>query len=117
MCSVSRRLVRVSSCGMVALICVIMSRPGIVVAQATTPLSAPTTAPSGEQLVLHIAADPNNLPFSNDRLEGFENKIAQLVAEELGAKIEYIWWAQRRGFFRDTLKHGDADVVMGVPAA
>jgi mxaJ protein len=76
------------------------------------PTTAPTAAP-----VIHIAADPNNLPFSNDKLEGFENKIAQLVADDLGAKIEYIWWPQRRGFFRDTLKHGDADLVMGVPAA
>ena len=65
--------------------------------------------------VLRIAADPNNLPFSNERLEGFENKIADLVARELGATIEYQWHAQRRGFFRETLKDGDADVVMGVP--
>src|SRR4051794_23151855 len=68
------------------------------------------------QPVLHIAADPNNLPFTNDKLEGFENKIAQLIADDLGAKVEYTWLAQRRGFFRDTLKHGDAEIVMGVPA-
>ena len=67
------------------------------------------------QPVLRIAADPNNLPFTNDKLEGFENKIAQLIAGDLGAKVEYTWLAQRRGFFRDTLKHGDAEIVMGVP--
>jgi mxaJ protein len=65
---------------------------------------------------LKIAADPNNLPFSNDHLEGFENKIAAVLAEELERKIEYVWHAQRRGFFRQTLKEGDCDLVMGVPA-
>jgi len=69
-----------------------------------------------EQRVLRVAADPNNLPFSNDRLEGFENKIAELIARELHCNIEYHWRAQRRGFFRETLKNGDADLVLGVPA-
>jgi mxaJ protein len=69
-----------------------------------------------EQRVLKVAADPNNLPFSNDRLEGFENKIAELIARELRCKIEYHWRAQRRGFFRETLKNGDVDLVLGVPA-
>jgi mxaJ protein len=68
------------------------------------------------QDTLRIAADPNNLPFSNDKLQGFENKIATLIGRELGLKIEYEWRAQRRGFFRETLKGGNCDVVMGVPA-
>src|SRR3954466_10376588 len=72
---------------------------------------------SSEQRILRIAADPNNLPFSNQRLEGFENKLADIIAQELGAKIEYIWRAQRRGFFRETLKNGDCDLVLGVPTA
>src|SRR5436190_17452190 len=67
------------------------------------------------QPVLRIAADPNNLPFSNERLEGFENKIANLVARELKAEVQYLWRAQRRGFFRETLKTGDCDLVLGVP--
>jgi mxaJ protein len=66
--------------------------------------------------VLRIAADPNNLPFSNDRLEGFENRIATLLAEELGVRIDYVWHAQRRGFFREAVRQGDCDLVMGVPA-
>jgi len=69
-----------------------------------------------EQRVLRVAADPNNLPFSNYRLEGFENKIAELIARELHCKIEYHWRAQRRGFFRETLKIGDVDLVLAVPA-
>ena len=69
-----------------------------------------------EDRVLRVAADPNNLPFSNQRGEGFENKIAELIARELHCKLEYQWRAQRRGFFRETLKNGDADLVLGVPA-
>jgi mxaJ protein len=65
--------------------------------------------------VLRVAADPNNLPFSNQRGEGFENKIAELIARELHCKLEYHWHAQRRGFFRETLKSGDVDFVVGLP--
>jgi mxaJ protein len=65
--------------------------------------------------VLRIGADPNNLPFTNERRDGFENKIADILAEELGADIEYAWRAQRRGFFRNALKEGECDVVLGVP--
>jgi mxaJ protein len=65
--------------------------------------------------VLKVCADPNNLPFSNDKGEGFENKIAELVAREMNATVEYTWWAQRRGFIRNTLKAGDCDCVIGVP--
>jgi mxaJ protein len=79
----------------------------------TTATPQPITRPAG---VLRICADPNNLPFSNQRLEGFENKIADLLAQDLGERVEYTWWAQRRGFFRNTLKAGMCDVVIGVPA-
>src|SRR5690349_1767712 len=71
------------------------------------------TRPAG---VLRVCADANNLPFSNQRLEGFENKIADLLAQELGERDEYAWCAQRRGFFRNTLQAGLCDVVMGVPS-
>jgi mxaJ protein len=66
--------------------------------------------------VLRVCADPDNLPFSNQRREGLENRLAELLARELGAKLEYTWWAQRRGFFRNTIKAGRCDVVLGVPA-
>lgn len=62
---------------------------------------------------LRVCADPNNLPFSNERGEGFENKIAELVAQELDAKISYTWWAERRGFIRNTLNAGACDLVPG----
>lgn len=64
---------------------------------------------------LRVCADPNNLPFSNDRGEGFENRIASLIARDLGERVEYTWWAQRRGFVRNTLNAGSCDVILGVP--
>ncbi|HKA55323.1 MAG TPA: substrate-binding domain-containing protein [Candidatus Binatia bacterium] len=63
-----------------------------------------------------VCADPNNLPFSNRKQEGFENKIAELLAHEFGGHVTYAWWPQRRGFIRNTLNAGLCDVVMGVPA-
>ena len=63
-----------------------------------------------------MCADPNNLPFSNRRLEGFENRIAKLVARDLGLRLAYVWWPQRRGFVRRTLDAGRCDVVIGLPA-
>jgi quinoprotein dehydrogenase-associated probable ABC transporter substrate-binding protein len=64
-----------------------------------------------------VCADPNNLPFSNARGEGFENEIARLVAREMERPVEYFWWAQRRGFVRNTLNADQCDVVIGVPAS
>jgi mxaJ protein len=66
---------------------------------------------------LRVCADPNNLPFSNERGQGFENEIAELVAREMGARLQYTWWAQRRGFIRNTLRAGTCDVVMGIPSS
>ena len=66
--------------------------------------------------VLRVCSDPNNLPFSNARREGFENRIAALLARELGARLEYTWWPERRGFIRKTLGAGRCEVVMGIPA-
>jgi mxaJ protein len=71
--------------------------------------------PQAQKRVLRITADPNNLPFSNDKLQGFENKIAEVIARDLNAEIHYSWRAQRRGFFRETLKADQCDLVMGVP--
>lgn len=64
---------------------------------------------------VRVCADPNNLPFSNNAGEGFENRIAELLAHDLDVPLEYRWWAQRRGFVRNTLRAGDCDIVIGVP--
>ena len=74
-------------------------------------------APAQTERTLRVCADPNNLPFSNERGEGFENKIAELLAQELNADLEYTWWAQRRGFIRNTLRAGSCDLVVGVPTS
>jgi mxaJ protein len=70
-------------------------------------------APAGAR-ELRVCADPNNLPFSNDRQEGFENKLVDLVAKELGATVAYTWWAQRRGNVRETLNDGKCDLIPGI---
>ena len=65
---------------------------------------------------LRVCADPNNLPYSSERGDGFENRIAELVGRELGVTVEYVWWAQRKQFVRETLESGRCDVLAGVPA-
>lgn len=66
---------------------------------------------------LRVCADPNSLPYSNEREEGFENRIATLLADEMDASLTYVWWPQRRGFIRNTLRDGLCDVVMGLPTS
>ena len=95
----------------------------VAIAEAATradgrPTSAPGTrnAEPGPR-VLRVCADPNNLPFSNQRGEGFENRLATLVAAELKATLAYTWHAQRRGFVRNTLRAGACDLIMGVPSS
>ena len=63
---------------------------------------------------LRVCADPNNLPFSNAKGEGFENKIVALLARDLDDDLSYTWWAQRRGYVRNTLKSGMCDLWPGV---
>jgi len=76
-----------------------------------------------EGQAFRVCADPNNLPFSASAQDGFENKIAEIWADELGLPLEYSWFPQRRGFIRNTLKALDesgsaykCDIVMGVAA-
>jgi mxaJ protein len=72
---------------------------------------AQTTRPG----VLVVVSDPNSFPFSNDREEGFENHLARLIARDLDLKLEYHWRATRRGYWRESVKAGQADLVIGVP--
>jgi mxaJ protein len=64
---------------------------------------------------LRVCADPNNLPFSNEKREGFENRLVELIAQDMGATVTYAWHAQRRGFLRETLKGGACGLVPGLP--
>jgi quinoprotein dehydrogenase-associated probable ABC transporter substrate-binding protein len=79
----------------------------------STPASS---TPAPVLTALRVCADPNTLPFSNERGEGFENKLAALLAADLHRPVQYTWWAERRGFLRQTLNAGMCDVVMGLPA-
>ena len=63
---------------------------------------------------LTACADPNNLPFSNKAGEGFENKLSELIAGDLHARLAYVWWAQRRGYVRNTLNERKCDFWPGI---
>src|ERR1043165_7781998 len=69
----------------------------------------------GEPRVLRVCADPRNMPFSDEKGEGFENKLAELVAHRLGKSLAYSWYPQAPGFVRNTLGAYKCDVIMGYP--
>jgi quinoprotein dehydrogenase-associated probable ABC transporter substrate-binding protein len=91
----------------------------LIAASLLVGLAAPLRAAEGHRVdlvnrtALRVCADPANLPFSNDRSEGFENKIAEIVAGELNVPIEYTWFPQATGFIRRTLFSKRCDVVIG----
>lgn len=87
-----------------------------VPAQAPVARDPAAGDPAARARVLRVCSDPNNLPFSNRAGQGFENRIAELIAGEFGVEVRYTWWAQRRGFVRNTLGAGACDLVTGVPA-
>ena len=76
--------------------------------------TATRAAPAEARRELIACADPNNLPFSSRAQPGFENRIAELVAKDLGAHLRYVWWAQRRGYVRNTLTESKCDLWPGV---
>jgi mxaJ protein len=63
--------------------------------------------------VLRVCADPDNMPFSNAEGQGFENKLAELIAEKLDARLEYSWFAEESGYVPNTMGRGACDLVMG----
>jgi mxaJ protein len=89
---------------------------GLQIAPAFTQASsgAAASAPPAAPPPLIVCADPNNLPFSNQRGEGFENKLVGILAKDLKASVEWVWWAQRRGFARNTLGQSRCDLWPGV---
>src|SRR5688572_3724799 len=85
-------------------------------------LVARAAEPEEADAVLRVCADPNNLPLSNEQGEGYENKIAETLARDLGRRVEYTYFPQRMGFVRNTLRQRDeatqrykCDVIIGVP--
>jgi mxaJ protein len=77
------------------------------------PAAAFAGAPSASGHLV-VCADPDNLPFSSRAGDGFENKLAQLIAHDLHAQLEYYWWPQVRGFVRKTLNDDKCDLWPGV---
>lgn len=78
-------------------------------------LAAFIVTPAFASGTLRVCADPNNLPFSNRAGEGFENKIADLIARDLHKQVVYTWATENERFVRTTLKKGSCDVIIGVP--
>src|SRR5947209_4908405 len=65
--------------------------------------------------VLRVCADPHNMPLSTEQGEGFENKLAELLADKLGKRLAYTWYPAAPGFVRNTLGAHKCDIVMGIP--
>ncbi|PKU21558.1 substrate-binding domain-containing protein [Telmatospirillum siberiense] len=81
--------------------------------------AAVAQSPTGDLVArtsLRVCADPSDLPFSNEKGEGFENKIAELLGREMSLPVEYVWYPQVIGFLRNTLWAGRCDLVMGTVA-
>jgi mxaJ protein len=89
------------------------SAAGLVVDNPVAVRTAVEGRPSTAR-TLRVCADPNNLPLSSRRRDGLENRLAALVAEEIGIELEFHWWPQRRGHVRRTLKAGLCDVIPGI---
>src|SRR3954471_9520914 len=94
--------------------CLDTARIGVV---ALAAICAGASATAGEgDAALRVCADPDNLPYSNAAEQGFENRIARVVADALGRELRYEWQPLGRGFVRKTLGAGSCDVFIGVPA-
>ncbi len=91
-----------------------------IVAAVSVSLLAPPgrsqTAETVDHSALRVCADPNNLPFSNEKGEGFENKIAELLAAELDVPVHYTWFPDSVGFIRNTLNARKCDLILGTVA-
>jgi mxaJ protein len=75
--------------------------------------AGPARADGAKQL--RVCGDPNNLPFSNEKLEGIENKIAAVIAKDLGMTVAYTWWPHQRGLIKRVLNTRRCDVLLGIP--
>src|ERR1700754_884202 len=80
--------------------------PGAALAQAAVE--------ANDRSVLRVCADPGGLPFSDDKGEGFENRIAALLADKLGVPLQYTWYPNSVGFLRNTLHAHRCDLVAGI---
>jgi mxaJ protein len=88
------------------------SFPRFVLLVVTLTLATATRVVGQE---LRVCADPDNLPFSSTKKNGFENELAQLVAAELREHLTYVWQRMGRGFVRDYLNKAQCDLLIGIP--
>src|ERR1700716_907682 len=102
-------------CLLLPLIAIAASLVGSGLSRAQTNGRADLSIELIDPRVLRVCADPRNLPFSNDKGEGFENKLGELFAEKLQKKLEYMYFPQAVGFVRMTLAAHRCDVIMGFP--
>jgi mxaJ protein len=89
-----------------------------LLAIAAVVLCAPGRAPADEAKQVkefRVCGDPNNMPFSNEKLEGIENKIADVIAKDLGETVTYFWWPHQRGVVKRVLNAKHCDVMLGIP--
>lgn len=93
-----------------------IARTGLWLAAALAIVcGAPGRAPAETARPLRVCGDPNNLPFSNEKLQGLENKIADVLARELKTSVAYTWWPHQRGLVKRVLNTGRCDVMLGIP--
>jgi quinoprotein dehydrogenase-associated probable ABC transporter substrate-binding protein len=102
-------------CLLVWLVAVTAVPVGGQVGRAQTNESGDLSIELVDPKVLRVCADPRNLPFSNEKGEGFENKLAELFADKLHKKLDYMFFPQATGFVRVTLGAHRCDVIMGFP--
>ena len=100
---------------LISLLVVIVTIVGRDVARAQINETGDLSIELVDPKVLRVCADPRNLPFSNEKGEGFENKLAELLAEKLQKKLDYMYFPQATGFVRMTLGAHRCDVIMGFP--
>ena len=103
---------------MIAAICIAAAVTGnreAAKAQQQAPDNTDLSIELVDPKVLRVCADPRNLPFSDEKGEGFENKLAELFAEKLQKKLDYMYFPQATGFVRMTLGAHRCDVIMGFP--
>jgi len=87
----------------------------IGLASVIFPRGETAAAGAADKHVLRVCGDPNNMPFSNQKLEGIENQIAAVVAKDLGWELQYVWWAHQRGLVKRVLNTERCDVLVGIP--
>jgi quinoprotein dehydrogenase-associated probable ABC transporter substrate-binding protein len=88
----------------------------IALSWSSSPLAAQLRPNVEKPGVIRVCADPDNMPLSNQKSEGFEQKIAELIAKDWNSKIEYAWWPVRRGFFARALNGRYCDIAIQAPS-